>query len=668
MRDLLSNVRPSDFYASFNIPFVILYRNFYALGKEDVSKIDVNIINNLPFIIWEEIRKISIRSSVLPLGTISERAVKKLLNSFLSAITKKEMDLLEDHEKVLKFRETLQHLSVNTLFYNYIHFWFFEAAIYNLRGNSDHLHNDYGFLYHWSKNKKYKSLEEESLFRKQLFNECKLLAHKLNFFWIENGSSRFEIPNQQKLGEGIEKILKVPVYIEHWKKDKPVRRINISGISPESINNIKIPFSQEKQCILFDGKYKNAFIDLAALADGNKEIDLLLLDLLEIATIIYLGDIYIKRNKSLSRDLVFLIPVHHPDIWSQSKSLLEYITSFLTFNYTNFIFIQKESKKPLTKKKFEIVNDERCVSLFSGGFDSFVGAIDLLKNGNKPYFVSHEPSPLIKNIQRNLIHSIKDSYPDLTHYGIRVNKMKNKSPWLQHSPNQILYQYARSFLFLSLATCVAIQKKTKNLYVFENGPISLNPTFSEARFNTRTTHPIFLNNFKKLIAQVFGVDLNIMNPYAFKTKGDILSGLDEKWLEVIHKSNSCWSPSKVKIWAQSYEITNFDGRHCGRCLPCIWRRSAFHRLNYSKYDDDYLWDYVPETKWNSWLNREHITPILDQLRFYQNALEKNNESLANFCPDFYSGFSSVDNNIKLYKRFSKENLSFMCTVKDKLHS
>jgi 7-cyano-7-deazaguanine synthase in queuosine biosynthesis len=671
LRDLFNGTQPTDFYNSFSLPILAISKYLYDLRENRPE----DFINNTPLyvspLIWSKIRENFPAAAVLPLGSISERAVKRFLNNFIHSLLEDRYISNADEVTFRELGSALKKFPVKNIIRNYISYWLFEANMFNLRGSSKNSNQDYGFWYHGFNNGRQRSIKNETEVRKQLFEESAKHAVQLINAWSKNKPSRFLIPGRKAMAESIEKVLKVPLDIEKWERQKPYRPINIIGIKPGKLaDKNKFPIPGEAKLFLPDGKDKNILFDLSTFVNNGKKIHSLLHDLLDIASIIYLADIYIPRSKLLSRDLVFLIPVRNKEIWLKNVRLLEIIVSFLTFNHARFYFTEKSGKEKADKINFSVEYNEKCVSLFSGGLDSFIGATQLLSEKRKPIFVSHYSSRPLKILQERLFQSLRQVYPDLIHNGIQVSHVtKNIDDRykLGKQPHQVLYQYARSFLFLSLATCVAIQNNIAEIFIYENGPVALNPTFSEALFNTRTAHPVFINYFKEFVHKVFGVDIKISNRFSLKTKGETLDLLDHKWLHTINKTNSCWSYSRVKAWAKGFGVNKFDGNHCGRCIPCIWRRSAFHHSGLEEYDDKYLWDYIPQDKWSNWLDRRHFTPILDQARFFKNILVRSDASVINFCPDFFDGEGTISDRINLYRRFAKENLSFISSIKQKLY-
>ena len=135
-------------------------------------------------------------------------------------------------------------------------------------------------------------------------------------------------------------------------------------------------------------------------------------------------------------------------------------------------------------------------------------------------------------------------------------------------------QRARSLIFLAYGVLVASalrrhkDGKVIDLYVCENGFISINPALTGSRLgslSTRTTHPVFISVYQELL-DIAGLAVKVRNPYQFKTKGEMLAGCQDQ-------------PFLAKFAAESTSCGRFARNgfvHCGRCLPCLIRRAAFH--------------------------------------------------------------------------------------------
>ncbi len=131
---------------------------------------------------------------------------------------------------------------------------------------------------------------------------------------------------------------------------------------------------------------------------------------------------------------------------------------------------------------------------------------------------------------------------------------------------------SRSLLFIAIALQVSVHKNVP-IIVPENGSVSLNYPLSVSRrssCSTRTTHPIVLFELRQLLS-CFDVPTEIINPYEFMTKGEMVNKcIDQEYLlQINHLSNSCGKRGR-----KQYFYDNSKATHCGRCMPCMYRKAA----------------------------------------------------------------------------------------------
>ncbi len=313
-------------------------------------------------------------------------------------------------------------------------------------------------------------------------------------------------------------------------------------------------------------------------------------DLLSIALSIIAADTAAQRNESpdgWTRQLDLHVAVSDPVFWNSQIELLVRQLKFLTTDIWSITFLEG-GVHPATQKSI-FKPDQDCVVLLSGGLDSLIGTINLVNADRKvPYAVS-QISRGDKHTQTSFTSMIGGS---LKHLQLNHNF---------RCPGQNeLSQRARSFIFFAYGVLAATtlaryhEGEDVTLYVCENGFISINPPLTGARLgslSTRTTHPVFIGLFQQLL-NAAGLRVKLENPYQFQTKGEMLQNcVDQAFLQkYAHTSTSCGR------YARRY-------KHCGRCLPCLIRRSAFYKWgftdqteyvysdlsldhpNYARYDD-----------------------------------------------------------------------------------
>jgi hypothetical protein len=127
----------------------------------------------------------------------------------------------------------------------------------------------------------------------------------------------------------------------------------------------------------------------------------------------------------------------------------------------------------------------------------------------------------------------------------------------------------RSLAFYGFAVLAASRISTSpvQLYVPENGFICVNPPLVSGRvasLSTRTTHPLFIRMLQELLDGL-GLAIRLEMPYRFKTKGEMLRECTDQTLlsALASDSTSCG------------RFRTYNRTHCGRCVPCMIRRSAF---------------------------------------------------------------------------------------------
>ena len=286
-------------------------------------------------------------------------------------------------------------------------------------------------------------------------------------------------------------------------------------------------------------------------------------DLLSLALSVICADTAVRRGESpdgWTRQISLTVAVSDPDFWTTQRSLIEDQLKFLTtdlwaLQFVGYGLYPKPSKVPKLP-----YGD--CVTLLSGGLDSFVGAIDLVAGGKAPFAVSQVAAG-DKQSQADFAAKIGGG---LNHLQLNHNV---KCPGENERS-----QRARSFIFLAYGVLAASAQKRYHdgecvdLYICENGLISINPPLTPARLgslSTRTTHPVFLGLFQRLL-DVAELRIAVRNPYQFRTKGEMLLECQDQTFLRKHatETTSCGRYAR-NGW-----------QHCGRCFPCLIRRAAFH--------------------------------------------------------------------------------------------
>lgn len=299
-------------------------------------------------------------------------------------------------------------------------------------------------------------------------------------------------------------------------------------------------------------------------------------DLLVFAAHVHAADTRISRasesQDTWTREIRLVVPVSDPARWTIASDVLVNMLDFLTGDRWEVEFrARPASHAVLVKGQVDLVGAPfDGVSLFSGGLDSLIGAIDALAVGKAPLLVSHAGEGLVSKSQEHCFAGLKTAFPKSAFDRLRV--WMNFSSGLVAGVKSEDSTRGRSFLFFSLGVAAgAALRKPFVLAVPENGLIALNVPLDSLRLgalSTRTTHPYYIARWRELI-RLLGIDGDVQNPYWDKTKGEMAAGcLDQALLTKLAPSSlSCSSPTKGR-WKKQPQ------GHCGYCLPCLIRRAS----------------------------------------------------------------------------------------------
>lgn len=357
-------------------------------------------------------------------------------------------------------------------------------------------------------------------------------------------------------------------------------------------------------CDMHDYRFTfwNAQIKLLPKFISTEGIDLLMLSLA-----VYGADRCFLRSKTVDgwkREIHIHLPVLNIEKMNENKGLIKEILDFLSGDEWELSFRQRELTNEEKWYKEKIENDKNTkinakrVCMFSGGLDSFIGAIDLLHdNIEDMIFVSHYGGGKgVREYQQLLQQSLIYEY--------KLND-DNFFSFFAAPPGGIEdTMRTRSFMFFSHAIALASCFNGEvDLIIPENGFISLNVPLTYSRFgtsSTRTTHPYYMGLFQQLLDEL-RLRIHLKNPYQFKTKGEML--IECKNQEFLKKNvpltMSCSHPDVGRMRGES------ETQHCGTCLPCVIRRASIKKAGFVEstkyYDPGFTSGDTARTNLNSYL-------------------------------------------------------------------
>ncbi len=320
-----------------------------------------------------------------------------------------------------------------------------------------------------------------------------------------------------------------------------------------------------------------------------QDVPAVLADLLEVASYVYCADQFTRRGRDGMRSMGaewrrqfrFIIPVRRPDLWNR-RDVIEALCEtlgFLSEDAYAFEFVEHRSPATGLQPYLDLghsadrgfVPDE--VMLFSGGLDSFAGAVDcLIGSGRKVALVSHRGSSMVTSRQSALLVALRNrtQASQLFHVYVSVNKGQEESVEFT--------QRTRSFLFASLGLVVAHLFGQRTIRFYENGVVSINLPLAEHVLGaraTRTTHPHVLADFTSLFSLLLGEAVLVENPYLWLTKSDVVGVIAKHGCaDLIAETFSC---TRVR------EATKRK-RHCGVCSQCLDRRFGILGAGLGEYE------------------------------------------------------------------------------------
>ncbi len=317
----------------------------------------------------------------------------------------------------------------------------------------------------------------------------------------------------------------------------------------------------------------NVVDDLAKLGVFPSQIGI---ELLILAAHVQAADTRISRSTgsedSWTREISVVVPVTSDvNRWERVSTILTRALDFLTGDLWDIQFRASSYNEALVKEQAPLETQTfQSISLFSGGLDSLIGAIDLLEQKENTLFVSHASDGATSVAQYELFDGLKEQCDNLNIERIRLWMSFPKDLVEDSQPEMTMR--SRSFLFFALgvAAGTGLDHQFK-LLVPENGLIALNVPLDPLRVgshSTHTTHPFYMARWNELLVEL-GINGELTNPYWDKTKGEMVGACANKQLlsDLISKSLSCSSPSKGRWSGKTSE-------HCGYCVPCIIRRAA----------------------------------------------------------------------------------------------
>ena len=327
-----------------------------------------------------------------------------------------------------------------------------------------------------------------------------------------------------------------------------------------------------------------------------KALDPVILDLVEVAAAVFAADGSVRRGSdsrpgmgsAWRRRYHFEIAVREPDLWNSPKvmSALVDAVHVLTDDDVSFRFIANTD--PARGQRYLQLSPDGAsfeadeVILFSGGLDSFAGALEVLSStSTKVILVTHRSAQKVIPRQVELGRFLQDRFHGRV---LHVNVLARRKGQQASDTTQ----RSRSLLFAALGQAVAHSFGARRVNFFENGVVSHNLPLSPlivGTMATRTTHPLALEKLQHLIRCVLPEAVPIENRFQWLTKTEVVARIGQHGAaEQIVRAVSCTS-----VREQDSLRT-----HCGACTQCLDRRFAVLAAGLDRHDPSeiYLTDVL----------------------------------------------------------------------------
>ncbi|MGF9821077.1 7-cyano-7-deazaguanine synthase [Brevibacillus agri] len=380
---------------------------------------------------------------------------------------------------------------------------------------------------------------------------------------------------------------------------------------------------------------------LNILTSFENDIDGLILDVVDVFSTIYYMDIMTRRKNDQGRTYSVSIPVTNINLWESNKASLKKLIKFVSRDDVNFQFVQIDKKFLGTSLPLDFGTFNN-VSLLSGGLDSFSGAFHNITQGFNTIYIGYKLNTFEQSKQETIANFVTSNHTNSLGYFFNKLNCNKVEPT----------QATRSLLFLCLATAVAYYYRVRDVIIYENGFLSLNP-FKNGRFTTKTTHPRTISLFNTILCSL-GIEQRVSNPFIFETKGEIINRLDEDFKQQIKYTHTC-SRSRQNLHLQDKK------KQCGTCIPCVLRKISLAAYDNEIYDAQvYDVGYEGKNKDITIDQMEDLKSSVEYFRECKRDIDDNSLLLTlGLKKSYYDEDDYYEKTNRMLKRFSREVERFL---------
>jgi hypothetical protein len=312
-------------------------------------------------------------------------------------------------------------------------------------------------------------------------------------------------------------------------------------------------------------------------------------DWVDVALACYFADRLALRNQHQS-DQVFQWPrnfrlrlaVRKPEVWSSpgvSQELSD-LLHFFTDDVWHFEFTARRQEGRLSEIQGTLLPPPPApvkVALYSGGLDSFAGAVREVAEcpEHSFIFVSASTNARQKSAQRKQVNAIRPlTRREVCHvivpFGIKWGGEEHR----KEEPSQ----RTRAFLFLTLGVITALNAGVETLHLFENGIGAINLPYDAAQsgaMNSRAVNPLSLLRMEKFVSRLTDRAFRIVNPVLFRTKAEMCRHeAVQSMPDAVALTFSC----------DGFPVRTSGKPQCGFCTSCLLRRLSLESAALSAHD------------------------------------------------------------------------------------
>lgn len=365
-------------------------------------------------------------------------------------------------------------------------------------------------------------------------------------------------------------------------------------------------------------------------------------DIVSVMLAAFDGDISTDGDSTnkIPRNISITAKVYDIEKWESLKEKLIELLNWVSEDLFNVSFVKNTVVCNTLPLKIPS-SQKQCITLFSGGLDSLAGAYYNYSNNILSDYIGYVNKPEEKTKQVKLQRFYNQFFfANGSEVSIREKYRKTKNFPLQST---------RSLLYLSLAISKAISNSTKEIRMYENGILSLNPEFG--RYTTKTTHPKTIFLYNELLAGL-GYDIRILNKFEYQTKGEIIANMDSEFKSQIKNTFTCGK-------GRAPRSCNHKGQ-CGVCVPCILRKISLASYDNESFDTEYFVGYRDVTS----APKNFLKDYNSNLGYFEAYVEaiKNNTifgEISNNQPKFHEDENYLQKQKTMFDKFVSEYERFI---------